>query len=255
MTDNEKQKPLISSLATSEPFYELCAKKVGAKMQIESWANNITVSIIYAFNQLKENFDRQRNQYNDQVDVNARLHLTPNIKVSNYNERRHLSIRWGRLENGAYRGNFHQTKTKWVIREVQKRGKNHYSEAVLNKALNHNNRKCLPLLLETEQAMIFLRNQYSLVNEMYKTGKKVKFSLFEELLIKPKINHRSETEKTLFCKMSNELKTNTPTFDPLGLSKKQTLVEFCNHSDVEVETEEFREDLDDFDWSIKPTEF
>lgn len=222
-----KEKPILSELSLSTEFYELCAKKYGARRALQQWSHVYTIAIMRAAENTKQLYDEKLTNYNANAGPGNLLFLTPNIKVSPEPNRTYLTIRWARMANGTYI-NWPSKPNSWTLRELPKRGRTDYSECDFESALKNKPISCLDMVMETEHIFRFLRAQYLLVGQMYSLYRKLTLPKFQELLVKHEDIALSEIEKTDRTSMIRQLEEHNPRFDPFYLPKAKALIQFHN---------------------------
>ena len=215
--------PIVSEFGKSDELYELCAKKFGSRLQIETWCKALTYAIIRCAEKAKIDYDHKLVEFNTNADFGCGLFLTPNIKISNEPNRTYVVLRWARIVNGSYLGRPSKSN-EWSVREISRAGRTHYSESDFKSVLNDKNMQNLDIILETEHVFRFLRTQYLLVGDLYKLTRKLHLPEFQNLLVKgdddPLTYEETQQRQTFLDKLSLD----SLEFDPLYLPKAVSLL-------------------------------
>ena len=231
--------PLISSLAISDEFSNLCATKFHLHEEIQTWANRIQRETTAAFHYLKNDFDTWRTDRNNKVDPYALLYITPMIKRVNDN-RTYDYYTWGRLVNGNYLKRSGK-KGVWRPREIPRRGKQ-FTKNDFKRALNAANYDCMEKILEAEHVMRFLRMQSELVSKMYVVSRAIRPKTeLQELLGKDGVNDSTNADLERLNELKDQIENGQNNFDPLGLPKEQKLVTFAEQNSKLLENTSYDE--------------
>ena len=215
--------PIVSEFGKSAELYELCAKKFGARLQIETWCRALTYSIIRCAEKTKSDYDQKLVEFNANAVYGEGLFLTPNIKITNEPNRTYVVLRWARIVNGTYIGRPSKAN-EWSVREISRAGRTHYSENDFRSVLNDKNMQNLDIILETEHIFRFLRIQYLLVGDLYKLTRKLNLPEFQNLLVKGDDSPLTYEETQKRQALIDKLSLVPLEFDPLNLPKAISLI-------------------------------
>lgn len=205
---------------TQAAMYQRCCLEQTREM-VETVANGVANCIAI--------YDQHRQEYNRRTQhPHALLHLTPYLRRTIRNNELYLSIVWARFVNDQYLRNPSRNPTRNKIREIKRRGGQHYTERDLKSALNAHNLDALPLLLQCEHILRYWRREYGLLQAIRHQLKMHRKSEFQSLMAHESAAILSEQFLSPRLQVMND-QLNAATgldlpFDPYGLTRSESLL-------------------------------
>jgi hypothetical protein len=180
--------------------------------------------LILLGNEIVDRYDEARNEYNDSVqDYKERVHYVPQLKVKIEKEVSYVRFVWCQLQNREYRLRARKTHQSG-IEEIQAGPKGFYTAKKLNSLLDHNNKNALSLLLETEHAMRYIRQEYQQYANIRRLVSGLRNSRYQQLRKHQTLDEKlSKTEEQELQKLNFELMLQVSSFDPFNIPVKKSL--------------------------------
>lgn len=175
-------------------------------------------------NELVTIFDEARSEYNKSVsNYRERIHFVPVLKVKVKDDVTYLRFVWGRLQNRAYRiqaAKLHEPG----IKEIPANSGGYYTKKKLNSLLDENNKKALPLLLEAEHVMRYVRMEYQKYADIRWLVSCHHSSRYQQLRKKSLLNQKlCENEEKELRKLNIDLMLQVTKTDPFNIPVKSSL--------------------------------
>lgn len=236
---------MFQAAINSTPFVALLNVQNSCCDEMDYWANalnhritHFAETVCYAYNQL-------RTEYNRSQQSNS-VFIVPEVRVKESKGRRYLTFRWVQFMNNCYMGNTHE-KSRWTVREIKKRGKEHYSRADFQSAMGNKNDEFIDALMAVEHCLRYCREKYQLVNQIHTFGRRIRLSDTHMLLASDYLNCLEGDDKQTARAIKQKFKAGIFIEDPLELPSRISLFDdFYDLPEKPINSDEETEEFNDF---------
>lgn len=211
-----------SALSDAYAAHLVC--KATQDEDIANRVNDGVSKLIDLANEMVTIFDEVRNQYNKSVsDYRERIHFVPFLKVQTKDDVVYLRFVWCRLQNRAYKVQAGKLHEPGII-EIPPGSNGFYTAKKLNSLLDLNNKKALPILLETEHAMRYVRIEYQKYADIRWLVSSHRPSRYQQLRKKDFLNQEfTKNEMIELRTMNIALMFQSTNVDPFNIPVKSSL--------------------------------
>tara|TARA_R110001599_G_scaffold345679_1_gene570299 strand:+ start:447 stop:1205 length:759 start_codon:yes stop_codon:yes gene_type:complete len=221
MNDEKKLQPSMVELINSDTFGDYLCNLKTCKRNLDSWADTHLESLVKCGNELCEHYNELRMEFN-KAHKNTSVYILPSVRVVDGEYHDYLTFRWVKFINGSYRGK-PKDRDKWVVEEIKRRGKSHFSETDFRKEIGKKGEDFLPVILEVEHCFRYLRKQYQIIKDMSMLSRKLTLGPPLHELSLTTLDTIEPALKAHVADVHKKCKQGIFTSDPLGLKKGDSL--------------------------------
>lgn len=222
---------VASDAALSNEFAKYLSSKSSHSEKILEFVESDVQNLLDFSKTVIELFDEARDEYNASVSsYQEQLHFVPNLKRNVQGDSTYLRFIWGKLQNKAYRALVGRSSEPG-FKELKPGENGFYTLKKLNSYLSIKQKSALPLLLETEHVMRFVRLEYERLMSLRRPISFKSESRYQQLRVKEALNQKlvqEEREELRYMNLDLMLQVNK--FDPYKMPVKKSMFKSAGES-------------------------